>query len=67
VGDVICRYRTTPNNPSKTHCDIVISISGTSVTSIGGNVNDTAKIRAPYKLLNSTLVTHRGASGAEYP
>ena len=60
VGDLICSSRAgeafNPNGPYKSHCDIVHSINGNIVTTIGGNVGNTVKLKH-FKLTNGHLTS----------
>jgi hypothetical protein len=44
-GDIVCRWRKSSKSAVASHCDIVVSVSGTRADAIGGNVGHTAKHR----------------------
>ncbi len=62
VGDLVCGSRSggkfNPNTNYKSHCDIVHSINGNTVTTIGGNVGDTVRLKH-FKLNNGKLTSKK--------
>ena len=65
VGDLVCGSRDSstfnPDTEYKSHCDIVYSVKGNVVTTIGGNVGNTVRLKhfklRDGHLTNSNLIT----------
>lgn len=62
VGDLICGSRSggrfNSNTNYKSHCDIVHSVNGNKVTTIGGNVGDSVKLKT-WTLKNGRLTSRK--------
>ena len=70
VGDLVCGSRAggifNPSSGYKSHCDIVHSINGNIVTTIGGNVGNTVKLKH-FKLKNGHLTSRKLIAILQHP